>query len=164
MACVRCGRSPTMLERMNAGIGEEWVCPACREQQIADEGKRRAALNRKANAVILTTTPSVDGFRVSAYLGIESVEIVIGTGFLSELSGELSDFMGQRSTRFEGKVQEAKGVAVQTLRLRAAEKGADAVIGIDLDYTEFTSNRIGLILSGTMVKLSRADATAPPPL
>ena len=157
MNCRRCERSPSLMERMNASIGEEWICPACQEQERVDEGKQRAAIQRKANTIILTTTPSIDGFRVSAYLGIESVEIVIGTGFLSELSGDISDFLGQRSSRFESKLQQAKGAAVQIMRIRAAERDADAVIGIDLDYTEFTSNRIGLILSGTMVKLSRDE-------
>jgi uncharacterized protein YbjQ (UPF0145 family) len=155
-----------MLERMNAPMGgvDAWTCPACQEEQKAEESKRLAALNKKAKSIILTTTPSVDGYRVSAYLGIESVEIVIGTGFLSELSGEISDFLGQRSTRFEGKLQEAKRAASHILKVRAAERDAHAVIGIDLDYTEFSSNRIGLILSGTMVRLKHAESVSVPPV
>jgi uncharacterized protein YbjQ (UPF0145 family) len=164
MTCGGCGRAATLLEKMNAPIGAAWVCPSCQEKQSAEKERQKTALHKKANAVILTTTPSVDGYRVSAYLGIESVEIVIGTGLLSELTGEISDFLGQRSSRFEGKLQEAKRAAFQILRIRAAENGAHAVIGIDLDYTEFSGNRIGLILNGTMVRLAQADASSPPPL
>src|SRR5262249_28728131 len=101
--------------------------------------------------------PTIEGQRIVAYLGIESVEVVIGTGFLSELSGEISDFLGARSKRFEGKLQEAKRVAFDLLKMRAAEKNANAVIGIDLDYTEFSGNRIGLIVNGTLVRAMPID-------
>ena len=53
---------------------------------------------------------------------------------------------------FESKLQQAKQTAFTLLKTRAAEKGANAVVGIDLDYTEFTGNRIGLILNGTLVR------------
>jgi uncharacterized protein YbjQ (UPF0145 family) len=110
----------------------------------------------------LTTTPAVDGLPVAAYLGIESVEIVIGTGLFSELSGELSDFFGQRSKVFEAKLQQAKELAFQMLRIRAVRKGADAVIAVDMDYTEFSGNRVALIVNGTLVKLAgdRGDGAA----
>src|ERR1041385_3566185 len=80
-----------------------------------------------------TTTPSIDGCRIRGYLGIESVEIVIGTGFFSEFSGDMADFFGQRSTAFEEKLQRAKKMALEKLRLLAFRQGGDAVVGVDLD-------------------------------
>ena len=53
----------------------------------------------------MTTAPTIEGHQIVAYLGIESAEIVIGTGFLAELSGDISDFFGQRSKGFESKLQ-----------------------------------------------------------
>ncbi len=124
------------------------VCPECEEQ----ERKQKKEIAQRAEKILLTTTPTIEGHWIAGYLGIESVEIVIGTGFFSELSGDVSDFFGQRSKQFEAKLHEAKRAAFNLLKYRAAEKGANAVIGIDLDYTEFSGNRIGLIVNGTLVR------------
>jgi uncharacterized protein YbjQ (UPF0145 family) len=136
-------------------IGSEPLCPDCELQLIQrdrDERKRQKEVTERAQNVLVTTTPTIEGHRIVEYLGIESIEIVIGTGFLSELTGEIADFMGRRSMRFEAKLQEAKRLAFDKLKFRAADHGANAVVGIDLDYTEFSGNRIGLILNGTLVR------------
>ena len=91
--------------------------------------------------------------RIEKYLDIGSVEIVIGTGVLSEIKGDISDIFGARSSDFEYKLKNAKLTALNRLKWEAYEKGANAVIGIDLDYTEFSGNRIGLIVNGTFVKI-----------
>ncbi len=127
------------------------IAPYATEQVTEDLQSKREAAERASN-VLLTTTPTIEGHRIVSYLGIESVEIVIGTGFFSELSGDISDFFGIRSKAFEAKLQEAKQVAFDLLKTRAEQKGANAVVGVDLDYTEFTGNRIGLIVNGTMVR------------
>jgi uncharacterized protein YbjQ (UPF0145 family) len=159
MTCSRCKKSfGGVLAALTADIGRPALCPACE----AAEKQRRRELAARAKEILLTTTPTVEGHRVVAYLGIESVEIVIGTGFLSELTGDISDFLGQRSTVFESKLREAKDAAFRLMQHRAAEKGADAVIGIDLDYTEFSGNRIGLILNGTIVRLDPVPKSASP--
>lgn len=101
----------------------------------------------------MTTTNNLDGYTVSQYMDIESVEIVMGTGVFSEFAGDIADFFGARSTAFELKLQKAKKLAFKKLKFLAFEKGANAVIGIDIDYTEFTGNRIGLIANGTLVKI-----------
>ena len=62
-------------------------------------------------------------------------------------------FFGSRSTDFEQKLSSAKETALKKLKLKAFENGADAIVGIDLDYTEFSDNRIGLIANGTLVSL-----------
>jgi uncharacterized protein YbjQ (UPF0145 family) len=146
---------------LTADLGRpQLICPEC--QKAEEERKRQLArrneekkieLAERAASVLVTTTPTVEGFRVVSYLGIESVEIVIGTGFFSELTGDISDFLGQRSKAFESKLGDAKRIAFEVLKKRAAEKNANAVIGIDLDYTEFSSNRIGLIVNGTLVRI-----------
>jgi uncharacterized protein YbjQ (UPF0145 family) len=103
----------------------------------------------------MTTTPSLDGYYIKDYLDIESVEIVAGTGMFSEFGGDVADFFGARSTAFEQKLQKAKRTALDKLRYRAFEIGGNAVVGIDLDYTEFSGNRIGLIANGTIVVVAR---------
>jgi uncharacterized protein YbjQ (UPF0145 family) len=101
--------------------------------------------------VVVTTTPGIDGYRIRKYLGIESVEFVIGTGAFSEITTSIADFFGARSSAFEKKLRAAKEHAMDALKYIAAEKGANAVVAIDLDYTEFTGNRIALIINGTLV-------------
>jgi len=65
----------------------------------------------------------------------------------SEFGGDVADFFGARSTArstaFEEELQQAKRAALDKLKYRAFEKGDNAVIGVDLDYTEFSGNRIG---------------------
>lgn len=103
----------------------------------------------------ITTTPTLEGYRVSKYVGIESVEVVIGTGPFTEFGAGVADFFGQRSTGFELKLQQAKQAALQKLRFLALRQGGNAVIGVDLDYTEFSGNRIGVVANGTIVEVEK---------
>ncbi len=142
--CVSCAKEAGFFK----GIGfkiihEKEYCPSCAEQYVRDG----------INGIQITTTPTVDGYKIKKYIDIESVEIVIGTGIFSEFTGEVSDFFGERSTTFEQKLQKAKRIALDRLRFSAFQKGGNAVVGIDLDYTEFSGNRIGVIANGTIVKM-----------
>jgi uncharacterized protein YbjQ (UPF0145 family) len=172
VTCARCGAKQGFLGVLNTDItgGKPYYCMDCeykvsqeKEQAEAEARARRAQLHREAKAkattVILTSTHRIDGHRVVSYLGIESVEIVIGTGVFSEFTGEIADFFGRRSTAFETKLAKAKEFAMEALKLKAAEKGANAVVGIDMDYTEFSGNRIALIVNGTLVAIAPITAS-----
>lgn len=113
---------------------------------------------RESSRIMLTTTNNIDGYRVKNYIDIESVEIVIGTGLFSEFTGELQDIFGKRSTEFESKLNSAKKLAFDKLKYSAYKKGGNAIIGIDIDYTEFTGNRIGVIVNGTIVEIEKIDS------
>lgn len=150
LICSGCGTKQGFMASLNADLGSStYICPSCE----AKNAERMAQVRQRASSVLLTTTPRVDGYYVERYLGIESVEFVIGTGVFSEISSSIQDFFGARSSPFERKLQTAKKYAMDALRYLAAEKGANAVVGIDLDYTEFSGNRIALIINGTLVKL-----------
>ena len=144
--CTQCGTKAGFLAGLtfHSVYGRE-MCSNCAQKYI-DDGTRN---------IVLTSTHSVDGYKITDYLGIESVEIVIGTGMFSEISSGIDDFFGSRSTAFEQKLARAKETAFKKLKLIAFEKGANAVVGIDLDYTEFSGNRIGLIVNGTLIKLGK---------
>lgn len=124
------------------------------DERARKEQTRFEQLRELAKQVVLTTTHTIDGHRVKRYLGIESVEFVIGTGLFSEITTDFQDFFGRRSTAFESKLQKAKKTAFETLAMIAAERGANAILGIDVDYAEFTGNRIGLIVNGTLVEIA----------
>jgi len=157
MKCSRCGAGMSFL-------WFETLCPKCVDadlkQQKEDERRRRERLREEeentlqaAAAVIVSTTPNLDGWRVERYIGIESIECVIGTGLFSEITTDFQDFFGRRSSAFEKKLQTAKKNAFDALKYLAAQKGGNAVIGIDMDYTEFSGNRIGLIVTPSSVAL-----------
>ncbi|MDP2930258.1 MAG: heavy metal-binding domain-containing protein [bacterium] len=112
-----------------------------------------AIMDKKLKGITVTTPMGIEGHKIIEYLDIESIEIVIGTGIFSEISTEIDDFFGARSTSFERKLQAAKKNALRLLKLKAWEKGANAIVGIDMDYTEFTGNRICVIANGTLVKI-----------
>ena len=124
------------------------------EERAWKEQVRFEHLRELAKQVILTTTHTIDGHRVKRYRGIESVEFVIGTGLFSEITTDFQDFFGRRSTAFERKLQEAKKTAFDTLAMIAAERGANAILGTDVDYAEFSGNRIGLVVNGTLVEIA----------
>jgi len=140
--CEICGKPKGMLRGL-VELGGKARCSQCAEIYI----------NEAISKILITTTLSIDGFKIAKYIDIESIEIVIGTGLFSEFGGEISDFFGARSTAFERKLQKAKQIAFKSLKYKAMKKGGDAVVGIDVDYTEFSGNRIGLIVNGTIVKL-----------
>lgn len=177
MRCSRCGKSyGGIMAALNTDLARP-ICPECEAAQAEEkrkaEAERREASERAAK-VLLTTTPGVDGCRVISYLGIESVEVVMGTGVFSELSGDIADFFGQRSKGFESKLQQAKDLAFRLLREKAYRRGANAVIAVDMDYAEFSGNRVALIVNGTLVRLAREKGEglpvpapqqpAPPPI
>lgn len=111
-------------------------------------------LRKLIKSVITSTTNTIENASILEYIGVESAEIVIGTGIWSELTSSFQDIFGSRSTEFEKKLNKAKLTNIDKLKLTALQKGANAVIGMDLSYTEFSSNRIAIIASGTLVKIT----------
>ena len=105
--------------------------------------------------MIVTTTPSVEGRRIVAYLGIVGGEAILGANVFRDLFASIRDIVGGRSGAYERTLREAKDTAIQDLVDAAAARGADAVVGVDLDYEVVGSNGSMLMVtcSGTAVKL-----------
>jgi len=129
------------------------------ERRSADEEQKQSteSLERWQSAskknTILTTGNSVEGFRIVEYLGIDGVELIFGTGLLSESLTEVVDVFGGRSKMFESKLRDGRQQALQMLKILAVERGANAIIGIDFDYSQFSSNRTAIIVTGTFVRI-----------
>jgi uncharacterized protein YbjQ (UPF0145 family) len=150
--CAGCGEKQGMMAALTTDLltPGNYYCPKCLDANRQKEERIRLI----AKKILVTTTPKVDGYYVAKYIGIESVEFVIGTGIFSEVTSDIADIFGRRSSAFEKKLQIAKQTAMNALKYIAAEQGANAVIGIDLDYTEFSGNRVALIINGTLVRLA----------
>jgi uncharacterized protein YbjQ (UPF0145 family) len=84
--------------------------------------------------MIVTTTPSVDGKRISRYCGVVAGEAILGANLFKDLFAGIRDLVGGRSATYERELQRARDIALQELQQRAQELGANAVVGVDLDY------------------------------
>jgi len=84
--------------------------------------------------MILTTTPSVDGHRITEYFGVIAGEAIMGANIVRDIFASITDIIGGRSGSYEEKLQEAREIALKELAEKAENLGANAVVGIDLDY------------------------------
>jgi len=103
--------------------------------------------------MIVTTTPSVDGKRISRYCGVVAGEAILGANLFKDLFAGIRDLVGGRSATYERELQRARDLAMQELQQRAQELGANAVVGVDLDY-EVLGQGNGMLMvsaSGTAV-------------
>jgi uncharacterized protein YbjQ (UPF0145 family) len=102
--------------------------------------------------MIVTTTPSVDGRRITAYHGIVVGEAILGANVFRDLFAGITDIIGGRSGAYEEELGKARSVALQEMQDRARDLGATAVVGVDLDY-EVINNMLMVSASGTAVTL-----------
>jgi uncharacterized protein YbjQ (UPF0145 family) len=105
--------------------------------------------------MILTTTHAVDGRMVSEYLGVVTGEAILGANIVCDLFAGVRDIVGGRSGAYEEELRNAREIALQEMEAEAAARGADAVIGIDLDYETVGGQGSMLMVSasGTAVRL-----------
>ena len=113
--------------------------------------------------MIFTTTSGVEGREVERYLGVVFGDAVLGVNFFKDILGGLRDIVGGRSGTYERELGAARDAALANLSQQAAAVGADAVVGIDIDYEVLGTNNGMLMVSasGTAVKLRAASGGAP---
>jgi len=115
--------------------------------------------------VVLTTAPSLEGFRVIETLDIVTAECDLGVDFVQELFADMSDLWGGRRETIQRAFRDARATCLFELRRDARSLGGNAVIAVDLDYNEFTGggkSMLFLVASGTAVRVEQVaepDAT-----
>jgi uncharacterized protein YbjQ (UPF0145 family) len=107
----------------------------------------------KRTTMIVTTTPSVEGKRITAYHGVVVGEAILGANVFRDIFAGITDIIGGRSSAYEASLGEARETALKELEQRAAAIGGNAVVGVDLDY-EVINNMLMVSASGTAVTLS----------
>jgi len=103
--------------------------------------------------MIVTTTPTVEGRRITKYRGVITGEAILGANIIKDLFAGIRDIVGGRSATYERELQRARDIALAELEERATRAGANAVVGIDLDY-EVLGQGNGMLMvsaSGTAV-------------
>src|SRR6056297_535347 len=103
--------------------------------------------------MIITTTNSVEGRKITDYRGIVVGEAIMGANIFRDFFAQITDVVGGRSGAYESKLQDARDTALNELEGRAAALGANAVVGVDLDYEVVGETMLMVSASGTAVVL-----------
>lgn len=99
--------------------------------------------------MLITTTNHIEGKRIVKYYGIVSGETIIGANFVRDLFASVRDFIGGRSGSYEEVLRKAKATALKEMEDEARRMGANAVIGIELDYAAIGNNGSMLMVTAT---------------
>ena len=103
--------------------------------------------------MLFTTTPTIEGHPIKQYLGVVTGETIIGANAIKDIKAAFTDILGGRSSAYERTLIEAKEISMQEMQQRAERMGANAIVGIDLDYETIGSGNSMLMVacSGTAV-------------
>ena len=106
--------------------------------------------------MLVTTTPNVEGKEIGQYYGLVTGEAILGANIFKDIFASIRDIVGGRAEAYEQELQKAKDIALGEMIGRAQQMGANAVIGVDLDYETISmgnSNMLMVSASGTAVSL-----------
>jgi uncharacterized protein YbjQ (UPF0145 family) len=99
--------------------------------------------------MLVTTTPTIEGKRITKYCGVVAGEAILGANIFKDLFAGIRDLVGGRSGTYERELQRARDIALKELQERATELGGNAVVGIDLDYEVMGQNNGMLMVSAS---------------
>ncbi|MDE0013848.1 MAG: YbjQ family protein [Candidatus Poribacteria bacterium] len=105
--------------------------------------------------MITTTTHTIEGRHIRQYIGLVTGEAIMGANILRDFMAGITDLVGGRSDAYESKLADARETAIQEMQDEARRKGADAVVGIDIDYQVLGASNGMLMVTatGTAVKI-----------
>ena len=105
--------------------------------------------------MIITTTPNIEGYKILEYKGLVTGETIIGANFIKDFLAGIRDIVGGRSKSYEKVLQEGKETSVREMMQRAQELGANAIVGIDIDYETVGQggSMLMVAVSGTAVRI-----------
>lgn len=101
--------------------------------------------------MIVTTTNSVEGRKITSYKGIVVGEAIMGANVVRDMFAGITDIIGGRSGAYESKLQDGRDTALREMEQRAAALGANAIVGVDLDYEVVGQSMLMVSASGTAV-------------
>ena len=101
--------------------------------------------------MIHSTTPTLEGKSVSKYLGVVTGEAILGANIVKDFFAGIRDIVGGRSAAYEKELQKARVIAFEEMDERAEALGANAILGIDLDYETVGGSMLMVTISGTAV-------------
>ena len=101
----------------------------------------------------MSTTPTLEGHKITEYLGVVTGEAILGANVFRDFFASITDIVGGRSGAYEQELAKARKIAMDEAQQQAVERGAHAVVGIDLDYEVIRDGMMMVSVSGTAVKI-----------
>ncbi|MFY0542807.1 YbjQ family protein [Brevibacillus sp. H7] len=105
--------------------------------------------------MIVSTTSTLQGKEIEQYIGIVSGETIMGANVVRDFLAGITDIIGGRSGAYESKLAEGRELAIEEMKTKARRMGADAVIGVDLDFETLRDGMMICVATGTAVKLKK---------
>ncbi|GED70258.1 UPF0145 protein [Brevibacillus reuszeri] len=103
--------------------------------------------------MIVTTTNTLQGKEIEAYLDIVSGEVIMGANVVRDFLAGITDIIGGRSGTYESKLAEGREMAIREMKEKARSLGANAVVGVDLDFETLREGMMMVIATGTAVRV-----------
>ncbi|MGO4540236.1 heavy metal-binding domain-containing protein [Paenibacillus sp. 2TAB19] len=103
--------------------------------------------------MLITTTPTIEGRPILDYTGVVTGEAIMGANVVRDFFASITDIVGGRSGAYESKLKEARDVAFEEMRMQASRIGANAIVGIDIDYEVIRDGMLMVAVSGTAVRI-----------
>lgn len=101
--------------------------------------------------MIVTTTPTIEGNPIREYKGIVVGEAIMGANFVRDIFASITDIVGGRSGAYETKLADSRETAMREIKNEAMLAGANAIVGVDLDYEVVGESMLMVSISGTAV-------------
>ncbi|QIW21820.1 heavy metal-binding domain-containing protein [Bacillus thuringiensis] len=103
--------------------------------------------------MIVTTTNTIQGKEIIEYIDIVNGEAIMGANIVRDIFASVRDVVGGRSGAYESKLKEARDIAMEEMKQLATQKGANAIVGIDIDYEVVRDGMLMVAVSGTAVRV-----------
>ncbi len=101
--------------------------------------------------MIITTTPNIEGCTIQSYLGIVAGEVIMGANVVRDIFASITDVVGGRSGAYESKLEHGRKLAMEEMIIKAERLGANAIVGVDLDYEVVRDGMLMVAVNGTAV-------------
>ena len=103
--------------------------------------------------MLVSTTTIIEGRPVKEYLGVVAGETILGANIFRDLGAQIRNITGGRAAGYEKELRKARELAIEEMTTMATDLGADAVVGVDIDYETVGGSMLMVTASGTAVKL-----------
>jgi uncharacterized protein YbjQ (UPF0145 family) len=103
--------------------------------------------------MLITTTPTIQGKEIKEYLGIVNGEAILGANIVRDIFASITDIVGGRSGAYEKELNKARDIAIVEMWEKGVALGANAVVGVDIDYEVVREGMLMVAASGTAVKV-----------
>lgn len=145
----------TIVKEIEKGIDSEIYKNMKSVFSITTPEEREKKIEARISNYMMTTGYEFSGHKIIKYLGVISGQVVLGTGFISDITSSFTDFFGAKSNMFAEKLKNAKNAALIDMIEESENKGGNGIIGVDFDYIIFSKDMIGVVANGTSVVIEK---------